>query len=451
MNDAAIGHPGYGSKSYRAYVLGALFVVYTFNFVDRILIGILQEDIGKEFGISDFYLGLLGGPAFAILYTLMGLPIARAAERNNRITIIAIGAAVWSAMTAACGFAGNFTQLVLARIGVGIGEAACVPASQSVITDYFPANRRATALSVWSLGIPIGSMLAAVGGSWLVANFDWRSAFWLLGAPGIAVAIVFKLTVREPPRAGPATEPPSFAEALKLLATKRTFWHVAAAGALMAFVGYSTSQFLPAFMVRNFEELGATLAERKLHAGYAFGAIAGIATASGTFLGGFLCDRMSQRHPLVYVWLPMTALLSAWALYLAGFWQASFWGWFALLMVAPMLHYMYLGPGYAVVQSIVPVRMRATTIAVLILIINLIGYGLGPPVIGALSDAFANADLAPLGLDAAGCKRDASPAACAPALAGGLKYAMLCVVAILPWPALHFWLAGRTFLKERVS
>ncbi len=451
MNESAIGHPGYGAKSYRAYVLGALFVVYTFNFVDRILIGILQEDIGKEFGISDFYLGLLGGPAFAILYTLMGLPIARAAERNNRITIIAIGAAVWSAMTAACGFAGNFTQLVLARIGVGIGEAACVPASQSVITDYFPAHRRATALSIWSLGIPIGSMLAAVGGSWLVANFDWRSAFWLLGAPGIAVAIVFKLTVREPPRAGPATEPPSFAEALKLLATKRTFWHIAAAGALMAFVGYSTSQFLPAFMVRNFEELGATLAERKLHAGYAFGAIAGIATASGTFLGGFLCDRLSRRHPLVYVWLPTGALLLACGFYLAAFWQASFWGWFALLMIAPMLHYMYLGPGYAVTQSIVPVRMRATTIAVLILIINLIGYGLGPPIMGALSDTFANADLAPLGLDAAGCKRDPTPAACGPALAGGLKYAMLCVVAILPWPALHFWLAGRTFLKERVS
>ncbi len=444
-------HPGYGAKPYRAYVLGALFVVYDFNFIDRILFGILQEDIGAELQISDYYLGLLGGPAFAILYTLMGLPIARAAERHNRISIIAIGAAVWSAMTAACGFAGSFVQLVLARIGVGIGEAACVPASQSVITDYFPAHRRATALSIWSLGIPIGAMLAAVGGSWVVANFDWRSAFWLLGAPGVLVAIVFKLTVREPARAGPVAAPPSFGDALKLLAAQRTFWHIAAAGALMSFVGYSTSQFLPSFMVRSFEELGATLAERKLHAGYAFGAIAGIATSSGTFLGGFVCDRLSRKHPRIYVWLPMLSLLLAWALYLAAFLQASFWGWFALLMVAPMFHYMHLGPGYAVVQSIVPVRMRATTIAILILIMNLIGYGLGPPVMGALSDYFANATLAPLGLDPEACKQAGAPAACAPARADGLRTAMLCVVAILPLPALHFWLAGRTFLKDRVS
>lgn len=437
-------YQGYGAKSYRAYVLGALFVVYTFNFIDRILVGILQEAIGAELGVSDFYLGLLGGPAFAILYTLMGLPIARLAERKNRITIIAIGAAVWSIMTAACGFAANFTQLVLARIGVGIGEAACVPASQSVITDYFPAHRRATALSIWSMGIPIGAMIASIGGGWLVTNVDWRAAFWLLGAPGIIVALVFKLTVKEPPRSGPQTEPPSLGEALKLLATKRTFWHVAAAGALMSFVGYSTSQFLVSFIVRNF---GLSIAE----ASYAFGAIAGVATASGTFLGGFICDRLSGRHPLVYVWLPMCALLLACVLYLAAFWQATFWGWFALLMVAPMFHYMHLGPGYAVVQSIVPVRMRATTIAILILIMNLIGYGLGPPVMGALSDAFANTDLSPLGLNAAECKRPGAPDACAPALASGLKYAMLCVVAILPWPALHFWLGGRTFLKDRVS
>lgn len=444
MTDAAAPHPGFGSKSYRAYVLGALFVVYTFNFIDRVLVGILQESIGADLGVSDFYLGLLGGPAFAILYTLTGVPIARAAERNNRITIIAIGAAVWSAMTAACGFAGNFTQLVLARIGVGIGEAACVPASQSVVTDYFPADRRATALSIWSMGIPIGAMLAAVGGGWLVTHLDWRTAFWLLGAPGLIVALVFKLTVREPPRAGAAVELPSFGAALKLLATKRTFWHVAAGGALMAFVGYSTSQFLVSFIVRNFN---LSIAE----ASYAFGAIAGVSTASGTFLGGFICDRLSRRYPLVYVWLPTAALLLAGALYLLAFFQASFWGWFAFLMVAPMFHYMHLGPGYAVVQSIVPVRMRATTIAVLILMMNLIGYGLGPPVMGALSDYFANATLTPLGLDAATCKTSGAAAACAPALAGGLKYAMVCVVAILPWPALHFWLAGRTYLKDRVS
>jgi predicted MFS family arabinose efflux permease len=437
-------HPGHGGKPYRAYVLGALFVIFTLNFIDRTLVGVLQEKIGVELGVTDFQLGLLGGPAFAILYTLLGVPIARYAERRNRIYIIAAGAALWSAMTAACGLAGNFGQLVLARIGVGIGEAACAPPSQSVISDYFPAHRRASALAIWAMAIPIGAMLAAVGGGWLSQHFEWRSVFIMLGAPGILVAVIFALTVREPPRAGPVAEPPSFREALAVLAGKRTYFHIAIAGALMAFVGYSTSQFLIPFIMRNF---GLSMAE----SAYAFGVIAGVSTASGTFLGGFICDRLAPRQPLIYVWLPTFSLLVAAVFYLLAFFQDSFWPWFALLMVAPMFHYMHMGPGYAVVQSIVPVRMRATAVAMLILIWNLIGYGFGPPVMGALSDHFANLTLTPLGLDAGACKVEDAPAACAPALADGLKYAMLCVVALLPWPALHFWLGGRTLLKDRVS
>ena len=452
MSDIAAPYPGYGSKSYRAYALGVLLVVYTFNFIDRILVGIVQEEVGKELHVGDFELGLLGGPAFAILYTLMGIPIARFAERHNRITIVALGAAVWSAMTALCGFAGNFLQLTLARIGVGIGEAACTPPSHSVISDYFPAQKRATALAIWGLGIPIGTMLAAVGGGWLVANVNWRAAFWILGAPGLIVALILKLTVREPPRSGAAGPAPSFSETLWTIARKPSFWHVAAGGALMAFVGYSTAQFLRSYMIRNFD-LGATPEIEGLNAAYAFGAIAGFAVAIGTFAGGFLSDRLSHRHPRVYSWLPTLGVLAALPLYLLAFWQTSFWAAFAILMVAPIFHYLYLGPGFAVVQSIAPPRMRATATAVLILIINLIGYGLGPPIIGALSDFFANSELAPLNLTVAICKRDgpAAAQACAPALAHGLKYAMMCVVSILFWPALHFWLAGRTYLKDRVS
>ena len=165
---AAPGFQGYGTKGYRAYVLFVLVIIDTFNFIDRLLISIVQEPIKAEFGVSNFQLGLLGGPAFAILYTLLGIPIARFAERANRISIVALGAAVWSIMTAACGMAGNFVQLAAARIGVGIGEAACVPASHSAISDYFPPERRATALAIFSLGIPFGSALAAVGGGWLV-------------------------------------------------------------------------------------------------------------------------------------------------------------------------------------------------------------------------------------------------------------------------------------------
>lgn len=451
MTDAAQAFQGYGSKSYRAYVLGALLVVYTFNFIDRILLGVLQESIKLDLHISDFQLGLLGGPFFAILYTLMGVPIARYAERGNRITIVAIGAAVWSVMTAACGFAGNFLQLAAARIGVGIGEAACTPPSHSVISDYFPASRRASALGIWSLGIPIGTMLAAVGGGWLAANLDWRAAFWLLGAPGVAAALLLKLTVREPPRSGAAIATPRFGETLVTLMRKHSFWHIAVAGALMAFVGYSTSQFLVSYMVRNFD-LGATPREEIEHASYAFGAIAGFAVAIGTFLGGFLSDRISHRHPRVYAWLPMIGVLTAAPLYLLAFFQANFWAAFAILMVAPIFHYLYLGPGFAVVQSIAPPRMRATASAVLILIINLIGYGLGPPTMGALSDYFANSELAALGLSVAACKLEgADMAACAPAIAHGLKAAMMSIVCVLFWPALHFWLAGQTLAKDRAG
>jgi predicted MFS family arabinose efflux permease len=444
MTDTAVSYPGYGAKNYRAYVLGALLVVYTFNFIDRILLGVLQESIKHDLHVDDFQLGLLGGPAFAILYTLMGVPIARYAERHNRISIIAMGAAVWSLMTAACGFAGSFLQLAAARIGVGIGEAACTPPSHSVISDYFPASRRASALSIWALGIPIGTMMAAVGGGWLAQNMDWRAAFWLLGAPGLLVALGLRLTVREPPRSGPEITTPSFSETLATLTRKPSFWHIAIAGALMAFVGYSTAQFLVSYLVRNY---GLGIAE----ASYAFGAIAGFAVAIGTFAGGFISDRLSHQYPRVYAWLPMLGVLIAAPLYLLAFYQTSFWAGFAILMVAPIFHYLYLGPGFAVVQSIAPPRMRATGTALLILIINLIGYGLGPPTMGALSDYFANADLAPAGLSVAACRLDAAAAACAPAIAHGLKTAMMCVVSILFWPALHFWLAGRTLLKDRVG
>src|SRR5688572_13962451 len=201
MTDAtAPAFQGFGSKTYRAYVLGALLVVYTFNFIDRVVIGIIGEPIKIEFGLTDFQLGLLGGPMFAVLYTLLGIPIARLAERSNRMTILAICLAIWSAMTAACGLALSYVQLCAARIGVSIGEAGCTPPANSVIADYFPADRRATALSIYALGIPIGSMIAAVGGGWIATEVGWREAFIWLGVPGVLLAVIVKLTVKEPPR-----------------------------------------------------------------------------------------------------------------------------------------------------------------------------------------------------------------------------------------------------------
>lgn len=445
---------GYGTKSYRAYVLFVFVIIYTFNFIDRLLISIVQEDIIREFGVSNFMVGLLGGPVFAILYTTLGIPIARLAERANRITIVSIGAFLWSLMTAACGFAGNFVQLVFCRLGVGIGEAACVPPSQSAIADYFPADRRATALAIFSLGIPLGSAMAYLGGGWLVSTFDWRTAFWMLGAPGILAALLLKLTVKEPPRAGTQTKPPSFSETLRTLSTKASFWHVAFGGALISFVGYGSSQFLVSHLVRNYD-LGATLPLEIAHASYAMGAVAGLSTALGTFLGGYLADRLAPRHPRVNSWLPALGVAIAIPLYILSFMQTEFLWAFVFLMIAPITHYLYLGSMYAVTLGVSTPLQRATSVAILILIVNLIGYGLGPPFVGAANDFFATQMLADSGLALAQCDpRTVLPenaAACASAQGLGLKYALGATIFFLGWAALHFLLAGRTVVKDRVS
>lgn len=457
MSDAtAPAHPGHGTKGYRAYVLAVLLLIYTFNFIDRILVGVVQEGIRADLQLSDLQLGLLGGTFFAILYSVLGVPIARWAERANRVTIISIGAALWSVMTAACGFAQNFMQLALARVGVGIGEAACVPPSHSLISDYFPAERRASALAIFALGVPIGSMFAAVAGGWLAQEAGWRAAFWLLGAPGIAAALLLYLTVREPPRAGAATPTPSFSEALKALAGKKSFWHVSFAAALVSFFGYSTAQFTISFIVRVHD---LSIAE----ASYAFGAIAGVAVAAGTFLGGYLSDRWAKERPRVLSWLPAVGVLAAVPVYLLGYLQTSFVPALLLFMVASVLHYLYLGPIFAVAQGVVSPRVRATASAIMVLVINLIGYGLGPATAGALSDFFANQALTPNGLTASGCAEliaavragtaepTATVATCAGAAADGLRYALMTMSLALVWAAAHFMLAGRTLVKDRVA
>lgn len=451
MSDVAApaGHQGYGTKSYRAYVLFIFVIVYTFNFIDRLLISIVQEPIKHEFGVSNFQLGLLGGPVFAILYTLLGVPIARYAERANRITIVSVGAFVWSLMTAACGFAGNFVQLALCRLGVGIGEAACVPPSQSAIADYFPADRRASALAIFSLGIPLGSALAFLGGGWLVANFDWRTAFWMLGAPGILAALVLKLTVKEPPRSGTQVTPPSFGATLKALSSKASFWHIAFGGALISFVGYGTSQFLVSHLIRNYD-LGATLAQEGAHASYAMALVAGVSTALGTFLGGFFSDRLAPKHAHVNSWLPALGVGIAIPFYILSIIQTEFMWAFAFLMIAPIFHYMYLGPMYAVTMGVSTPLQRATSVAILILIVNLIGYGLGPPFIGAANDFFAAQQLADVGLTLSQCGDEANAAACASAQGLGLKYAIGTTILFLGWASIHFLLAGRTMVKDRL-
>lgn len=486
------------------YVLAALLTVYTFNFIDRSLVGVLNEQIKNEFGVSDFWMGMLGGPTFAILYTFLGLPIGRLAERFNRVWIISAALVIWSVMTVLCGLAGQlptgvhialylavlapvmlvflwqkmfvsfflvvaacavsvlavpwmagmgflaFGLMLMSRVGVGIGEAGCSPPSHSLLSDYFPPERRASALSVYALGIPIGAMLAAVGGGWLATNLHWRDAFIWLGLPGVLIGLIVVLTVREPPRGASEAHDggeaaPDFSAVLKALLSKATFWNIALGCAVTSFVGYGVGQFLNSFFMRTH---GLSPFEASIY----FGVVAGLASAVGTFLGGFLSDRLAPRHPNVYGWLPGLCLVLAAPLYVLGLMAGSLPLLVACLVPAAILHYTYLGPTFATTQRLVEPRMRATASAILLFIVNLIGFAGGPPTIGALSDFLINNAYAAqggVGVFAEVCKgASANVGACQSAKAQGLQLALVIGVAGYALGGLFYLFAARTVAKE---
>jgi MFS family permease len=444
MTDAtASSFAGHGTRAYRAWVLFALVVVYTFNFIDRVLVSIVQEPIRAEFNLTDTQLGLLGGPTFAILYTLLGIPIARLAERKNRMTILAVCVGLWSAMTAACGLATSYGTLLLARIGVSIGEAGCTPPAQSVIGDYFPEQSRATALSIYALGIPIGSMLAAVGGGLIAEAMGWREAFLALGLPGLMLAILVKLTVKEPPRSTGAVEAPGLRETATLLSKKSAFWYAAFGGAMASFVGYGVGQFTNSFFMRSHE---LSILEASQITGLLIGAFGAI----GTFFSGWLADRVRGRFPNAIAWLPAVGFLVAGPLNVAGYMSGSLPLAIVLLATAQLGGSLYLGSMYAIAQGVVHPRMRATAVAVLLFVVNLIGYAGGPPAIGALSDFIANRELTAAGLSLAGCRAAGGlgDPACAAASEVGLRWAIILGYSGLLAAAGFFLLSWRTIQRD---
>ncbi|HTU11561.1 MAG TPA: MFS transporter [Allosphingosinicella sp.] len=435
---------GYGSPGYRAYLLGALVAIYALSVVDRVLLALVQEQVKRELLLTDFQLGLLGGPAFVVCYSLLSVPIARLAERYNRITILAIGTAVWSAATAASGFAQNFTHLLWARIAVGSGEAACVPPSHSSISDAFPARRRALAFAIYGLAIPIGTLAASFGVAWIAKHYDWRTAFIMLGLPGLLAAFLLKLTVRDPARRRGDVRPVGFTIALKTLLRKPTYRHVCAGGALLAIYSFAMGQFLPSYLIRYFQLDTSTAAA-------AFGVIFGISVAVGTFLGGFLTDRLSPRYPRIITWLPAVGLLIATPLFALALLQGSAAAAIGILIVAPVFHLFWFAPLFTVAQNVAPPDMRATASALLLTIFNMIGYGIGPPLVGGLADHFGARRLAEQGLDAASCQVNASLSLCTDAAAHGLRLALLIALVFMIWAAIHFLLAGRSLDRDRVD
>jgi len=372
------------THAYRRYVLSVLTVVYVFNFIDRQILVILQESIKAEMGLSDAQIGVLSGFVFAIFYVSVGIPIARWADVGNRRNIIAMAITVWSGMTALAGLAQNYTHLVLARIGVGIGEAGCSPPAHSMISDYYPPEQRGTAISIYSAGIGFGIAFGFLFGGWINHFFGWRVAFFLVGFPGILIGLLLYLTVREPPRgltgALVAQERPSFVDTLYTLWSLRSFRYFATATGLMAFVGYGVGNFLPSFLIRSH---GFTSGET----GTTMAFVAGLGNSLSVFVGGYLADKLGRRDQRWYLWVAGLPGLLAIPFLLACLYVDD-----SRLTIAYMFAYVLmisasLGPVIAISHSLVPQNMRAMTSAILFLVLNLVGLGAGPVVVGLISDA----------------------------------------------------------------
>lgn len=388
----------------RRYPLIILFLIYTLNFLDRQIVNILAEPIKRDLHLADWQLGSLTGLAFATFYATLALPIARLAERHDRVRIIAASTVVWSLFTGLCGIAGNFLQLFLARIGVGVGEAGCTPASHSLISDYVPREKRASALATFSLGIPAGSLIGMTVGGLIADSFGWRAAFLVVGIPGVVLGLVALFTLPEPRRSAPSTveaaSSPTLRQALGELRGNRTYIWLTAAMAAMSFVTYGHFAFLSSFFLRNHGDglahmsdmVGASIGLSLGAVGFmgmSLGLIFGIFGAIGTWLGGAMTDRAAREDVRAYTTVPAIAAFLLPLSMLATYYVAAVPAALALLSVPILLQGIYYGPLFASVQSLVQPRTRATAAAILLFFANLIGLGLGPLTVGMLSDLFA--------------------------------------------------------------
>lgn len=424
------------SNAYRYYVVWLLFGVYVCNFVDRQILSIVLEPIKAEFGLRDWQLGLLSGLAFATFYTTLGIPIARLADRRNRVAIISVSIVIWSAFTALSGLARNFWHLLAARIGVGIGEAGCSPPAYSIISDYFEPERRATALSIYAMGVYGGGALGFLFGGQVAHLYGWRMAFLAVGLPGLLIALLVKLTLREPPRgySEPAQdmrrEAPPFMQVLAQLWAKRSFRHLSIGAGLHAFVAYGVHTFYAAFFIRSH---GMSLAEVSL----ALALVVAIGGMSGTYLGGAVCDRCcgKSQDSRWYLWVPAIVLFISVPLgqlvYSVGSPRVALW----LLVPYVAAIAAYIGPSIASTQLLVGLRERALAGAVFLLILNLIGLGFGPMFIGFLSDVL-NAWFSSQGVGAE------------QALADGLRWAIRLTILVSLWAGVHYMIGARTLRAD---
>jgi len=407
------------SRRQRNYTLGVLTLVFTSSHIDRQIVAILGQPIKDSLGISDTQLGLLTGVMFAVFYATLGMPMAMWADRRNRRNLIAFSITLWSAMTALCGLAQNYLQLLLARIGVGVGEAGSNPPSHSMIADLYGPTERATALAIFSTGVNAGIMLGYLIGGWVNEWLDWRWAFIIAGVPGLAIALLVRLTVIEPPRgyseggaAAGKTDAPPFWAVARTMAKSAILRNTVFANALVSFFGYALVLWVPVYLVR-IHGMGTG------EAGTVLAVLIGLGGAAGTFSAGWLADRLALRHQGWRVWIVVAAYLIVLPLAAAAFLADGVTLTLALYVLPAMLAGAYLGPGAAIVQSHVPLRMRSVAAAINLFILNIIGLGLGPFTVGLVSDL-------------------AAPQAGA----DSLRYGLLAMIPVGLWGAVHYLRVG---------
>ncbi len=372
------------SEKYKWYVLFMLTVVAALSYFDRQLVVILQEPIKNELGLSDTQLGLMTGLAFAIFYCLVGIPIARYADRNNRRNVIGASLAIWSFMTAITGFVMNFSQMLLARIGVGIGEAGGAPSSQALISDYFPKEKRATAFAIYATSVYIGLFLGFSMGGLLETSFGWRQTFMLLGVPGIIFSIIFIIGVKEPPRGYAdgvvdTKAQPGFKESIQLLFSKKTYKYILAASALHSFVGYGFANWIPSFFIRVHEMT-------VLEVGFWLAISIGVGGGIGAISGGFIVDKLIKRDQRWYLWIGIVSIILTLPFSFYTLLTDNKTGAAMCYFIPNVLFSLNMGAILTVTQGVVGAEQRALSSAVYYFVLNLIGMGLGPLAVGMLSD-----------------------------------------------------------------
>ena len=415
------------NPSYKAYVVALLVLGYIFNVVDRGALGILVQPIKDELQISDTAMGLLTGFAFAVFYSVMGIPIARLADRWSRVKVLTLAITLWSVATAACGAAWNYVSLFILRSATGVGEAGGSPPSHSLISDYFPSATRATALAVYAMSVPFGTAIGSFASGNLNLAVGWRWTFVIVGLPGLLVALLIFLTLKEPPRGysdAPGqvktTTAPPFLEVFRFLLTRRSFMHMSLAAALHAVVWYAGSNWNATFFIRSHGmdtgEAGSYLA------------IFALIGAIGSFLGGFLADKMSVKmnDKRWYMWVPGIACLVMVPFQFVSYLAPTMTTVVPAFAVMVVLASMFFGPSFAVAQSVATVRMRAVSTSVLLFIQTIIGLSLGPFMVGVISDLFGGPE----------------------ANISSLRYGLVIVGLANIWAAVHYWLGARNYRED---